>query len=50
MTLWYKISFQEFISDIYTKELTISETTESTSIASYLDLLFIQQYNDQIIW
>ena len=44
--------FKEFISDIYPKELTISETTESTSIASYLDLLFIrekQQYNDQII-
>ena len=31
--------FKEFISDIYPKELTISETTESTSIASYLDLL-----------
>ena len=30
--------FKEFISDIYPKELTISETTESTSIASYLDL------------
>ena len=34
--------FKEFISDIYSKELTISETTESTSIASYLDLLFIR--------
>ena len=33
--------FKEFISDIYPKELTISETTESTSIASYLNLLFI---------
>ena len=32
--------FKEFISDIYSKELTISETTQSTSIASYLDLLF----------
>ena len=32
--------FNEFISDIYPKELTISETTESTSVASYLDLLF----------
>ena len=31
--------FKEFISDIYPKELTISETTKSTSIASYLDLL-----------
>ena len=26
--------FKEFISDIYPKELTVSETTESTSIAS----------------
>ena len=34
--------FKEFISDIYPKELTISETTESTLIASYLDLLFIR--------
>ena len=32
--------FKEFISDIYPKELTISETTEYTSAASYLDLLF----------
>ena len=32
--------FKEFISDIYPRELTISETTESTSVASYLDLLF----------
>ena len=31
--------FKEFISDIYYKELTIFETTESTSVASYLDLL-----------
>ena len=29
--------FKKFISDIYPKELTISETTESTSIVSYLD-------------
>ena len=36
------IRFKESISDIYPKELTISETTESNSIASYLDLLFIQ--------
>ena len=34
--------FMEFTSDIYPKELKISETTESTSIASYLDLLFIR--------
>ena len=33
--------FKEFISAIYPKELTISETTESTSITSYLNLLFI---------
>ena len=38
--------FKEFISDIYPKELTISETTESTSIASYLDLLFIRDKNN----
>ena len=38
---------KEFISDIYSKELTISEIKESTSIASYLDLLFIRnKYNN----
>ena len=36
------------MSDIYPKELTISETTESTSIASYLDLLFIRDKNNNI--
>ena len=40
--------FKEFISDIYSKELTISETTESTSIASYLDLLFIRDKSNNI--
>ena len=40
--------FKEFISDIYPKELTISETTESASIASYLDLLFIRDKNNNI--
>ena len=40
--------FKEFISDIYPKELTISETTESTSIASYLDLLFIRDKSSNI--
>ena len=40
--------FKELISDIYPKELTISETTESTSIASYLDLLFIRDKNNNI--
>ena len=39
---------KEFISDIYPKELTISETTESTSVASYLDLLFIRDKNNNI--
>ena len=32
--------FKEFISGIYPKELTISETTQSTSVVSYLGLLF----------
>ena len=40
--------FKEFISDIYPKELTISETTEYTSIASYLNLLFIRDKNNNI--
>ena len=40
--------FKEFIFDIYPKELTISETTQSTSIASYLDLLFIRDKNNNI--
>ena len=40
--------FKEYISDIYPKELTISETTESTSVASYLDLLFIPDNSDNI--
>ena len=40
--------FKEFISEIYPKELTVSETTESTSIASYLDLLFIRDKSNTI--
>ena len=40
--------FKEFISDIYPKKLTISGTTESTSIASNLDLLFIRDKNINI--
>ena len=40
--------FKEFISDTYPKELTISETTEFTLIASYLDLLFIRDKNNNI--
>ena len=44
LLIWLK----EFISDIYPKELTISETTESTSAASYLDLLFIRDNSNNI--
>ena len=40
--------FKEFIFDIYPKELTISETTESTSVASYLDLLFTRDNTNNI--
>ena len=40
--------FREFISDIYPKELRISETTESTSVASYLDLHFIRDNSNNI--
>ena len=39
---------QEFISDIYPKEVTTSETTESTSVASYLDLIFTRDENNNI--
>ena len=40
--------FKEFISDIYPKELTISKTTESTSVASYLDLLSTRDKSNNI--
>ena len=40
--------FKEFVSDIYPKELTISETTESTSVASYLDLLFTRDKSKNV--
>ena len=40
--------FKEFNSDIYPKELTTSETRESTSVASYLDLLFTGDENNNI--
>ena len=40
--------FKEFISDIYPKEFTISETAESTSVASYLDLLFTRDKNNKL--
>ena len=40
--------FSYFISDIYPKELIISNASESTSIASYLDLLFTTDENNNI--
>ena len=40
--------FKEFTSNIYPKEVTISETTEFTSIASYLNLLFIRDKSNNI--
>ena len=40
--------FKEFISDIYPKEITISETKESSSVASYLDLLVIRDKSNNI--
>ena len=40
--------YKEFISDIYPKEPTISETTESTSGASYPDLLFTRDKSSNI--
>ena len=40
--------FKKFVCDIYPKEPRISETTESTSIASYLDLLFIGDKSNNI--
>ena len=45
---FWKWRFKEFISDIYPKELTVSETTESTSVASYLDLLFTRDRSNNI--
>ena len=40
--------FKEFISDIHPKELTISETIESTSVVSYLNLLFTRDKSNKI--
>ena len=40
--------FKEFISDIYPKELTIFETTESTSVDFYFDLLFTREKSNNI--
>ena len=42
------LNFNEFISDIYPKELTIYETAESTSVAAYLDLVFARDENNNI--
>ena len=40
--------FKEFMSDMYPKELTISETTESTSVASWIDLLSARDKSNNI--
>ena len=50
MTLSLSIikKFKEFIPDVYPKELTIFETTESTSVASFLDLFFTRDENNKI--
>ena len=40
--------FKEFIYDIYPKELTISETTESTSVAFYRDLIFTRDKSNNV--
>ena len=37
---------KELISDVYPKELTIFETTESNSVTSYLDLLLFRDKNN----
>ena len=47
ISLNYK-RFNEFISDIYPKELTISETTGFASVASYLDLIFTGDESNNI--
>ena len=40
--------FKELISDMYPKKLAISETTESSSVASYRDLLFTRDKGNNI--
>ena len=40
--------FKKFISDIHPKELNISETTDANSVASYLDLIFTRDENNNI--
>ena len=39
---------KEFNSDIYPKEITVSETTESSSVDSYFDLLFTPDKSNNI--
>ena len=41
--------FKEFIANIYSQELNISETTECTIVASYPDLLFTRDQNNKIV-
>ena len=45
-----ELSMRSFfvISDIYPKKVTISETTESTSVACYVDLLFTRDKSNNI--
>ena len=43
-----RTNWVDFITDIYPKELTISETIEFTSVASYLDLAFTRDENSKI--
>ena len=40
--------FGEFISDIYPRGLAVSGATESTSVASYLDLLFTRDRSNNV--
>ena len=40
--------FKEFIANVCSQEVNISETTESTSVASYLELLFTRDENNKI--
>ena len=44
----YFLTFKEYNSISLSQELTISETTESTSVASYLDLLFTRDKSNNI--
>ena len=48
LTFFNNKRFKGFISDIYTKELTISETTEFTSVTPYLNLLFTRDKSNNV--